>query len=208
MGLSLSFPGQLELHSYVPISIFTDQSCSILTNKDSDFWTKLLRFGVLICMRLDQLGTRNGDCQLSSGSGIVLSLSTKEWRLLSSAEIPKTSHWTRVEQTGVVHSSTDLCSWRWTSPQGRRTAMLFSQLCWITIELFTQNKTSFFTTPQTGNSCWNWIGTNDHRLTPLTTETYTFYIFRKLYNDGYYSFTLSLNYVQNASFCFIIEALK
>lgn len=37
----------------------------------------------------------------------------------------------------------------------------------ITIELFALNKDFFFTAPQTGDSYWSWIGTNDHQWTFL-----------------------------------------
>ena len=43
------------------------------------------------------------------------------------------------------------------------TAMLFSQLYSIIIELLALNKVSFFTTSQIGDSCWYWTGTNNHR---------------------------------------------
>lgn len=46
----------------------------------------------------------------------------------------------------------------WSSPS----ALLFSQLCCITIEPFTLNTRSLFTAPEVGDSCWH---TNDHQLT-------------------------------------------
>ena len=58
------FPHPLELHSYIPISFFTDQLeqlHSYHSGQSVSFGpVKLQGFWVLICMRTDQSGTRSG----------------------------------------------------------------------------------------------------------------------------------------------------
>ena len=71
----------------------------------------------------------------------------------------------RAEQSRPLSNRAKLSSWRGAWPQGSLTALLFSQLCCITLSCFALNKVSFFTTPQTEDSCWQGIVANDHPLT-------------------------------------------
>lgn len=82
-----------------PINIFKDQSEQLYSGQSWQcLWTNQMQgFGVLICIRMDQSGTRIGTSiyisQFLISWGSVLSLSIEDWLLhfLAGAEIPKTS---------------------------------------------------------------------------------------------------------------------
>ena len=165
-------------------SIFlpTNQSSSFLTKQDSAFQTKLWEFGVLICMRMDQLGTKGGDFHLYKPAPLWLSGHTfpflwktdfltelKYLRCFVWADQPKPeqtgTEWKREEQTSreqscLVGEGLDpgLPSPRVVLHTCCFRSPAVSQLSCFAVNSF------LFTTPQIGDSCWYWIVTDDHWL--------------------------------------------
>ena len=142
-------------------------SGSILTNQDSAFWTNQI---ARICsppLHEDRSTRYQGRGLLSIKAGA--SLSQEAYfpfpRQLRTAFLLK-----EADLHGAEWTTPELPNWRGAWPQGCDMAMLFSQSCCITIELFALNKVSFFTAPQTGDSCRLWGGTCDHWLTQVTYE--------------------------------------
>ena len=171
----------------------TNQSGFILTNQGGAFWTKLWGFGVLICLRTDQSGTRGGnlclfkpaplwllDCyfpfhpRLKSAFSIgwaetLRGLTRAKWSIPVQARTDQ--H--RAEQTSRTELSSQAGTWLqdrlqpW-SFQGRAISQAVRQPgCFHSpavsqLSCFALNKMSSFTTPQIGDSCWHWIGSNNH----------------------------------------------
>lgn len=150
---------------------------------------KLWGFGALICMSLNQSGTRGRDFCLHKPALLGLrectfpfywSLCFCSWSWNTKDETPKTltgQEWWRAAE----HSRAKQGCLAREGPDPRATAqpvlahnwavtllscsiaMLFSQSCYITVELCALNKVSF-TTAQIGGSCWPRISANDYCL--------------------------------------------
>lgn len=92
----------------------TNQSSSILNNQGSAFWAKLWRFGVLICMKMKQTGSRDWDFSiiyvnfpLAWRTHFLFPPKTENCLSLARAETLKKSHQNRagrMEQTSVKQS--------------------------------------------------------------------------------------------------------
>ena len=115
---------QLALHS-------SGQRGSILTNQDSAFWTKFQLFGFLICMRMDQTGTRGGDFCLYKSAPVWLCECTFPFpsRLVSLAGAETLNRYcqSRMEQTstgpsGPIRNRAKLSGWRGSCLHGCFTA--------------------------------------------------------------------------------------
>lgn len=124
---------------------------------------KLWGLGVLICIRANPPGSRVETyvyvSQFPCRSGRALSFPTEGWRLYIQWNLPA--------QGRLVQSRAELFSQRGSWPQDHvsqalLTAMLFSQLYYVTIEMFGMHKVFFFTALQTGLLVLNW--SHYHRL--------------------------------------------
>ena len=186
---------QSELHSYIPINIFTNQSEKLRYDQSGQYLLnqsncKDLEFSFSWGQANQGLGQGLWSVKVSSplAHGEHIPLSTEDWGLHFSAwswntegETLKTS-----SAAGARQRRAELSGWREASPHGLLApglshslavflhgwavmllsysicnSVLLSQPCCITVELLALNKVSFFMAPQTGESWWCWIVTND-----------------------------------------------
>ena len=115
IGLKLSLSNQ-SWAAISHISIFTDQSEWLHSDQASDFGTNQIRkFGVLICVRTDQSGTRGRDFSLYKSAPLCPGESIFPFHPRLKTLFPwlKTSCWTRAEQSRAEQS-------RWTGPEWSR----------------------------------------------------------------------------------------
>lgn len=142
---------------YSLASSLANQNGSILSNQDSAFCSKLQGFRVLICMKIDQSGSRSrGFCLFKTIFPLVwrvhFSFTLKAEACISLAGAGTPNTLARVKQSEAKWSRAELYSQTGALPKGHLSeghlaSVLFSQLCGITIELYVLNKDSFFTAP-------------------------------------------------------------
>lgn len=162
--------GTAKLYLHQHISIFNNQSGRLHSNQsgqcilDQSDW----EFGVLICTGTDQPGTRAWTSVYKSASplfqghifGFHWRLHFPGWRCNTEA-VSLERDWAKLS-----------CNNKTTSPQyhlmprvaSHHTESIYSW-AYHSWAVCTQYKVSPFTAFQIGDSCWSWIGANDHWLT-------------------------------------------